>query len=63
MDTTRDKSGILESHDYGEKSLRRLRHRDASGLRSLMEDYEALGDELEDIEPVTERRDPPGRAA
>jgi len=60
--TTRDKQGTVESLAYDEQSLRRLRHCDVSGLQELMEDYEALGDELEDIEPATVRMDPP-RAA
>ena len=41
-----------------ERALRRLRHRDAKGLLGLMDDYQALADELEVVE--TARATDPG---
>jgi hypothetical protein len=54
--TTAMERGESPARTYDEKSLRRLRHRDAVGLAGLMDDYHALADELEVVGPPTDRR-------
>ncbi len=44
--------------EYDERALRRLRHKDLEGLVDLMDDYQALADELEEI--GTRKSDPGG---
>ena len=38
------------SRPYDERALRRLRHGDEKGLLVLMDDYQALADELEVVD-------------
>jgi hypothetical protein len=43
---------------YDDRALRRLRHKDLEGLVGLMDDYQSLADELEEI--GTRKSDPGG---
>ena len=54
-----DASGPTRSVDaYDDRALRRLRHKDLEGLSDLMDDYQSLADELEEI--GTRKSDPGG---
>jgi hypothetical protein len=59
--TSIDRHGVTSSRAYDERALRSLRHRDAKGLLGLMDDYQALADELEVVETgrATEPGPPP----
>lgn len=48
--TSVDRHGVISSRAYDERALRQLRHRDAKGLLVLMDDYQALADELEVVD-------------
>ena len=48
--TTIDRHVAPSSRAEDERALRRLRHRDAKGLLGLMDDYQALADELEVVD-------------
>lgn len=49
---------------YDERALRRLRHRDLEGLVDLMDDYQSLADELEEVgDRKTDPDGPPSRRA
>lgn len=43
------KANGASSVEYDDRALRRLRHRDVAGLVDLMDDYQSLADELEEI--------------
>jgi hypothetical protein len=57
-----DASGATRAHDtsgaYDDRALHRLRHKDVKGLVGLMDDYQSLADELEEI--GTRKSDPGG---
>jgi hypothetical protein len=48
--TSIDRHAATPSRADHERALRQLRHRDAKGLLGLMDDYQALADELEVVD-------------